>query len=342
MSSLTDIISQAKQGVQLQVKGAQNQLTSGVTGAVSNAKNNIVTGITTISHAAISGGINAVVGAAGQALLGNFSGAATTLESAGSNLVNTVSTVTGISFGSSLSDNSGISYSSQPSSNGGVTPGDPFGGINARPDPVLAFNWYTELPMIIPAAGTAASLPWYYVEEVNLPQRTVEVRSIFREGRNKHFPGSYSIDPLRLTIYADINNNAISYIEAWRGLVLNPTTSANAASYGGGYGQASKFQKSIKTFVLAADKSTLVEFEYTECWPISVESVNLISGNTERVVWHVGFSVGDVFATIYNLSNSANSGFLGTSGVVPTIQQTVGAVYSSLTGAATSAIKSLF
>lgn len=340
MAGLSDIIQQARLGAQLQVRGVENQVKQGVQGAISNAKNQVVTGSTQVVGAVVNGGIQSVIGAAGKLFQGDISGAGEVLVNGGSNIVDRIESITGLNLSGTLGLGDGLSSSSSP--NNGIDPGNPYAGINARPDPVMAFDWYTELPIIQPAVGSPMSLPWYYVEEANLPTRQFGVRSIFREGRDRHYPDKYSVDALRLSIYADNSNVALQYIEAWKGLIINPTTTQNAYLYGGGYGQRSKYSRSIKSFILSANKTTLVEFEYIECWPTGIEPVNLQSNGSDRVVWHVAFSVGDVFAKIYDVSNALNTGFMGDENPFgQTVQQAVGTVYSKLSSSVVNTARNI-
>lgn len=324
MAGLNDIIQQTTQAAKLQVRGVKNEVRQGVQGAISNARNQVVTGATSVVRAVVNGGVNTVISAGTELVKGNVEGAIDAVTGGASSIVDRVSSISGINISGALGLTSSSGYDS------GIDPGNPLAGAMARPDPIMSYDWYTEMPLIQPPVGAAQALPWYYVEEINLPTRQIGVRSIFREGRDRHYPDKYSVDPLRVSIYADNSNVALNYITAWNSLVINPTTTQNAYLYGGGYGQPSKHNRSIKTFILSANKTTLVEFEYTECWPTGMEAVNLQSAASERIVWHVTFSVGDVFAKIYDVSNSLNTGIMGDgpSLAQQSIQQVVGRVYS--------------
>ena len=335
MAGLNDIIQQSTQAAKLQVRGVKNEVRQGVQGAISNAKNNIVTGTTSVVRAVVNGGVNTAISAGAQLVKGNVSGAVEAITGGASSIVDRVSSISGINLSGAL----GLSTSSGYDS--GIDPGNPLAGALARPDPVMTYDWYMELPLIQPPTGPAQSLPWYYIEETNLPTRQVGVRSIFREGRDRHYPDKYSVDPLRVSIYADNSNVALNYITGWNSLVINPTNTQNAYLFGGGYGQPSKFNRSIKTFILSANKSTLVEFEYTECWPTGMEAIALQSASSERMVYHVNFSVGDVFATIYDVSNSLNTGIMGDgpSLAQQSIQQVVSGVYSQASNAVLGGVR---
>lgn len=204
-------------------------------------------------------------------------------------------------------------------------------GAQARSDPVLSFCWYAQMPMVTPnqtqnpgllgalggalqsaansvassvlgpAAGSsltgAAQLPWYYVEEATLPFRVFEQRSIFREGRSRHYPDKYSVDGLRLGIYSDSSNVALNYLMTWQNAVLKPFTVQQANKGAGGWGRPSEYKLPIQIYLLDVTYQQIVSVEYTECWPTTIDAYSMDSGTSNRIRNEVTFSVGDVFVT---------------------------------------------
>lgn len=153
MPSLSDIVGNAKNQVTSQVRGVKNQVTGGIQGAISNAKNNAENAVRGAASNVINTGLNGVVGAASQALTGNFSGAIGSLVSTPGNVADAF--VSGLS-GFSLTGAGNVQ--SRASSNGGVTPGDSLNGALIRPDPLMAYCWYAELPSIAPPVQQNAAL----------------------------------------------------------------------------------------------------------------------------------------------------------------------------------------
>lgn len=204
-------------------------------------------------------------------------------------------------------------------------------GAQARSDPVLSFCWFAQMPVVTPnqaqnpgllgavqaglqsaansaisgilgqAAGTAisgaAQLPWYYVEEANLPFRNFEQRSIFREGRSRHYPDKYSVDNLRCAVYADSSNVAINYLMTWQNAVLKPFTVQQASTGAGGFGRPSEYKLPIQFYVLDVTNQQILSVEFIECWPMTIDPIQLTSGDSNRIRFEVNFSVGDVFYT---------------------------------------------
>lgn len=217
-------------------------------------------------------------------------------------------------------------FSSSP-----YNPNSTLQGAQSRADPLLSFCWFAQMPMVTPnqavnpgigggilgaiqsaagsilsnalgqAAGTAltgaAQLPWQYVEEATLPFRVFETRSIFREGRSRHYPDKYSVDNLRLGIYADAGNVALNYLTTWQNAVLKPFTVQQASTGAGGFGRPSEYKLPIQFYLLDVTYQEIVSVEYTECWPTTIEQYQMDSGSSTRIRNEVSFSVGDVYIT---------------------------------------------
>jgi hypothetical protein len=322
------------------VSGTVNGVVSGAKGAVTNALNTGVSNVTGAVNNAIKTGINSVVSAATDVVTGNLSGAVNSILSAPQNILN--SALSGL--GGSAGANTVLSApgtSGAPSSNGGVDPTNPLGGANARPDPMQSFMWYCQMPVISPGTSqsiigatansviqglqsavsgalnglgsslggsvytaSSAQLPWYYVEEASCPFRRYDVKTIFREGRDRKYPSKYSVDDLRLSIYADTQNNAFQYLQAWNNNILTPFSATSSTTSGGGWGRPSDYKKPIFIYMLDPTNNVLAILEYTECWPTSIDQYSLDSGTSTRIVNHVNFSVGDVFINLMGVSPS--------------------------------------
>jgi len=235
-----------------------------------------------------------------------------------------------------------------PSYSGGTSPPNPLGGASARPDPLQSFLWYAQMPVVMPGTsqstigatansvinslvntainsvsptlgsvmgggvftGTSAQLPWYYVEEASCPFRRYDVKTIFREGRDRKYPSKYSVDDLRLSIYSDSQNNAFQYIQAWNNNIITPFSASTSTTAGGGWGRPSDYKKPIFIYILDPTMNVLAILEYTECWPISIDQYNMDSGTSTRIVNHVNFSVGDVFVNLLGVSASFTAGIV--------------------------------
>jgi hypothetical protein len=285
------------QGIKSTAAGAlstgSSSLSSIVPGIVRNSVGSVTSGI----NQAINVGLKDVTGAASQAISGNFSGALDSLLKGPTDLLGSLGSSFGIGKGSILGSGS----------SSGADPGNSLAGALARTDPQMAYDWYAIMPDVAPLGGAPVSLPWYYAEEATIPFRTFNVMSIFREGRQRHYPGPYNVDGLRVSLYADTTGAALKYLLAWNGALLSPTTSANQAASGGGYGRAKDYKKSIIIFLLNPAKQQLAKIEYIECWPTTIDAVALESGASTRVQYHVNFSVGDVFVDLYSTAGSTFS-----------------------------------
>lgn len=391
-SFLANAVSNAEQQFKAQtsniVTGTVNGVVSGVKGIGANAVNTAVSNLTGTVNNVLHTGINSVVGAATDALKGNFSGALNDLVSAPENIFN--SALSGL--GGSTGANTILSApgtTGSPSSNGGVDPTNPLGGANARPDPMQSFLWYCQLPVISPGTSqsiigatansviqglqgamngalnglgstqggsvytaTSSQLPWYYVEEASCPFRRYDVKTIFREGRDRKYPSKYSVDDLRLSIYADTQNNSFQYLQAWNNNILTPFSATSSTTSGGGWGRPSDYKKPIFIYLLDPTNNVMAILEYTECWPTSIDQYSLDSGTSTRIINHVNFSVGDVFINLLGVSPNFSASILANplNNAITSTINTFGSValgtasnlLSRGTSAISSAVSSLF
>jgi hypothetical protein len=371
MSFLSDAVGRAEQQIVSNAKGQVTSVVAGVKGAVSNAVNNVVSSVAGAASNAVRTGINSVTGAVGDLLTGNVSGALNEIANAPENIFNSALSGLGGFAGSSaiLSSPGSVGI---PSSSGGVDPPNPLGGINARPDPLQSFMWYAQLPVIMPgstqsiinatttsvlnnlASATfgglassmggavstsgAAQLPWYYVEEASCPFRRYDVKSIFREGRKRHYPSEYSVDDLRLSIYADSQNNAFTYLQAWNNAILTPFSATMSTTTGGGWGRPADYKRPIFIYLLDPVNNVLALLEYTECWPVSIDQYSFDSGTSNRIVNHVNFSVGDVFINLMGVSPDFTASII-TNPINNAITSTINSVGSVVTNTASNLLQ---
>lgn len=354
MSFLSDAVSQAEQQITTNTRGQIASVQSGITGAIANVRNTAVSGVVGAANNTVKSALGSVVGAAGDLLTGNVSGALSSLANAPANAFSAaISGLGGLASSGSTLSSPGTVF--QSSSNNGINPGFDLAGASSRSDPMLAYTWYAQMPVITPGSnqtaanatsssilanlGTtllsgltsalggsistsnAAQLPWYYVEQATLPFRTFEAQHIFREGRPRSYPTKYSVGNLRLGIYADSSNVALTYLQAWQNAIITPFSANLASQMGGGWGRPSDYKFPIFVYLLDVTTNVLAIVEYTECWPTNVSSYSMESGNSNRIVNEVTFEVGDVFVNLVNagsilpgsvLANSANNAITAT------------------------------
>lgn len=87
----------------------------------------------------------------------------------------------------------------------------------ARPDALMSFDWEVELPVL--TIEKTYSLGSEYVERCSVVLPDFGTRYRFLNGVNTPFPEvAKSYDNVTMTIYADVNNNALSYFNAWMNL----------------------------------------------------------------------------------------------------------------------------
>ncbi len=316
MSGLADAISQAEQKVLGNPSNITQQVGLNVNSAITSVVNT---------------GIKSAQAIASDLFQGNLSGAAGVLGD----------------LGSSIASGTALSLSG---------PGSTLAGALSRPDPMLSFCWYAQMPTITPAstagspsslstlvsgaiggvvggiaggainaaagllssslggsvfsASSATTLPWSYVESATLPFRSVQTKAIFREGRDRFYPDKYTVDSLRLGIYADSSNNALKYLQAWNNALIAPFAANNAATQGGSWGRPINYKKTIYIYLVDVTNQVLASVQYVECWPTSIDAYQLNSDSSTRIINEVTFSVGDVFVNLMPVSSSVISSII--------------------------------
>lgn len=344
----------------------------GLSDAISKAISEI--NVPSIGPSVTSEASNFLTGTAaglGQAAIGGLAlKAASGANAAASTLFNNL-------LGSTLSG-PGVVSQSVAALDAGLLPGNDLAGVYARSDPLLSFCWYAQLPVINSgstqqsssntpgssiistitnglagaatsllkstlggsvATASAANLPWYFVEEAALPFRSFVQKSIFREGKERHYPDKYSVGNLRLAIYADTANVSMQYLQAWNNNILTPFSSKTSSSLAGGWGRPSDYKKSIYIYLLDAAKNALIIVEYQGCWPMTLADYSL-DGASNRVVNHVDFSVDDVFVNQLALPGGIVNSILQNSVINP-LTSAINGTVNSLTSKISSGLSSL-
>lgn len=160
------------------------------------------------------------------------------------------------------------------------------------------------------SSSSATSIPWYYVEEAVLPFRNFSTKSIFRDGRHRHYADTYSVDNLTLHFYLDSSNTALQYLQAWQNAIIAPFSANNSATSSGGFGRPAQYKQPVYIYILDVTKAQMAIVEYTECWPTNLSALNLDSSSSNRLTGIVPFSVGDVFVNIVGVAQSLVNGVL--------------------------------
>jgi len=159
---------------------------------------------------------------------------------------------------------------------------DPLAAARARHDPLMNFNWWCDMPIL----NGSTSLDWSSVEEAILPFVGFDQIDNYRAGKNYHFPQHYSIGNLQLKFYEDSEGTVANYLNTWQGLIMNRRT--------GLFYFPKDFKKTITIWVLDVARITVMSFEYSGCWPLTLDTYNLGSSQSERVIAGTEFSVDEL------------------------------------------------
>lgn len=185
--------------------------------------------------------------------------------------------------------------------------GEKYGALNrallkqilSRPDYMPAWNWDVEMPGI-DVMGRTYTLSSAYIEATNIPMYQFGTRDVFRGGRMiKYISHQMTLQDLTITMYADVNNNALSYLVAWMQNIYP----------GGGYWVLPKnsfrnhsgYMKQINLYARDIYNQNLLSLEYYDCFPISFETTGFSSENA-RVQYTVTFAVNDLKMAGYNMA----------------------------------------
>lgn len=185
--------------------------------------------------------------------------------------------------------------------------GEKYGALNrallkqilSRPDYMPAWNWDVEMPSI-DVMGRTYTLTSAYIEATNIPMYQFGTRDVFRGGRMiKYISHQMTLQDLTITMYADVNNNALSYLVAWMQNIYP----------GGGYWVLPKnsfrnhsgYMKQINLYARDMYNQNLLSLEYYDCFPISFETTGFSSENA-RVQYTVTFAVNDLKMAGYNMA----------------------------------------
>ena len=189
---------------------------------------------------------------------------------------------------------------------GGVAMGDARGGMQARTDALQNWCWYCIPPAVdnvnsveLAGAQNQVSLPWYYVQKTNLPWRAFNFDPTQRNGRQVHYPASYSVADLSMDLFLDDTNKAMMWARAWQGQMMG-TANPTQATGQGNWGLPAKYKKTLQFVLLNTKRKQVMNIKYINCTPGDFSALELVSGAAESLVLSLTFKVEDVDVQITN------------------------------------------
>jgi len=184
--------------------------------------------------------------------------------------------------------------------------------MQARPDPLMNYNWYVSMPSINPLNRKNYDLSWEYVEEATLPFIEFEQVTHYRAGKNFHFPHHISLGTLSLKFYEDRLGTATTYLNAWQMAIANQET--------GLVNFPQQYLRPIQVVILDVAQRSVMVLDYTRCWPMRFDAVNLSSSESGRVVMGAEFSTDGVNIKIGSFTLSE----------MPSVMSTIGANFPDM------------
>lgn len=122
-----------------------------------------------------------------------------------------------------------------------------------------------------------------YIETISLPFRAYESRQVLRGGTQTAFPSaSTSLDNMQITCYGGTDNEALFYFNCWQHLVsyVSPTDGRSRL-----YNSPAVYKKNITVTLTDNNAISLVNFVYSGCWPVSINTIEL--GSSDGYVQYI-------------------------------------------------------
>lgn len=122
-----------------------------------------------------------------------------------------------------------------------------------------------------------------YIETISLPFRAYESRQVLRGGTQAAFPSaSTSLDNIQITCYGGTDNEALFYFNCWQHLVsyVSPTDGRSRL-----YNSPAVYKKNITVTLTDNNAISLVNFVYSGCWPVSINTIEL--GSSDGYVQYI-------------------------------------------------------
>lgn len=122
-----------------------------------------------------------------------------------------------------------------------------------------------------------------YIETISLPFRSYESRQVLRGGTQAAFPSaSTSLDNMQITCYGGTDNEALFYFNCWQHLVsyVSPTDGRSRL-----YNSPAVYKKNITVTLTDNNAISLVNFVYSGCWPVSINTIEL--GSSDGYVQYI-------------------------------------------------------
>lgn len=152
-----------------------------------------------------------------------------------------------------------------------VWPEDPNSILNqasARPDPQMNFCW--EARIISLNAADDLILP-IYIEEISVPNVTLEQHAVFRDGVERSYIAGVTINSCNIKLYEDVTGTAAKFMLSW--------ANAGYSNSQGTFTGAFEYKKQIVISMLDPYGTVSARFVLGGCFPTSLlDGYDLNSG----------------------------------------------------------------
>lgn len=155
--------------------------------------------------------------------------------------------------------------------------------MGSRPDPVTNFDW---IAMVVNNGGDTqkGTIPWAYINEINLPSVEIGVSERYVNGRNRRYADSYDAKDVSMRIYADVAGRGFKFARDWTRTVYREDNL---------YSLPSVYKKSVHAFILDPTRRVVIYFSMLNVFPTNWESYQLVSSNGDALVTRLTCSIDD-------------------------------------------------
>jgi hypothetical protein len=127
-------------------------------------------------------------------------------------------------------------------------------------EPYLKSGWYIDgyMPSITDENKVQYLLPTYLIQAIDMSAVRFQSIPVFAAATNSYFPGTQDVGGPSLTVYDNINLDALNYFNAWLSLIKNSD---------GTYNLPQDFKKSFSIILYDTTGRQVKKVRFESCWP---------------------------------------------------------------------------
>lgn len=204
--------------------------------------------------------------------------------------------------------------------------------MSSRSDPITNFDWIAVV--VNKSVSLNTTLPWYYINNIQLPGPTLNSVEKYVDGRLKKYADLLTIDSATIKIYSDTTGVAFNFANDWMRAAYRDDNL---------YQLKSMYTKTIYVYILDSTRQIVVDIQLIDCTPASWSGYGLSSDASSALETSMTLNVDDFRVNYDSNPSSVIAGInkaLGSAvgGITGQISSIASGVYSSATNAIRSAL----